>query len=376
MAKLIKRRDTWYGRVRWRDDGAYREKQIPLRTKSKVTALERLKKIKEVEYDIKSGIGFSFAWLNDSTFTIVKRFTLNEAVSQWMGYRKKNKIRVKTLELNQLGLDYFMECNGFTIPLQTINNSHILTYVDYLDARGNSDTTINIHLRTIKAMLRHFYKIGKLDRIPVIEQRKIAKTDPIYISESEFKSLKELGWLDDFYKKVFLFYRETGMRLREPIISSLNGDWIDIPPESKSHSVRSIELSAPFRQIFIELKDWLENGYGSKLSDSGDHLSKLFKKALREIGADESKHFHSLRHTFAVRSLLMGTSIYEVKLLMGHASVTTTEQYSNMNLKRVAQDFPSMMKTTHISPKSVKWDTIMWDTPSNELVFHENRVLN
>ena len=30
---------------------------------------------------------------------------------------------------------------------------------------------------------------------------------------------------------------------------------------------------------------------------------------------------------------------------MGHASVTTTEQYSNMNLKRVAQDFPTLVAT-------------------------------
>ena len=39
--------------------------------------------------------------------------------------------------------------------------------------------------------------------------------------------------------------------------------------------------------------------------------------------------------------------------MMGHASVTTTEVYSNMNLKRVAQDFPALMdkkgiKDTHL----------------------------
>ena len=69
----------------------------------------------------------------------------------------------------------------------------------------------------------------------------------------------------------------------------------------------------------------------------------MFKKALRCIGADEGKHFHSLRHTFAVRRLIQGTSIYELKLLMGHSSVTTTEVYSNMNLKRVSQDFPTIV---------------------------------
>ena len=76
----------------------------------------------------------------------------------------------------------------------------------------------------------------------------------------------------------------------------------------------------------------------------------MFKKALRSIGADESKHFHSLRHTFAVRRLIQGTSIYELKLLMGHGSVTTTEVYSNMNLKRVSQDFTTLVsKYTNVA---------------------------
>ena len=91
------------------------------------------------------------------------------------------------------------------------------------------------------------------------------------------------------------------------------------------------------------MNEWLSSGYGSRLKTPADHISKMFKKALRCIGADEGKHFHSLRHTFAVRRLIQGTSIYELKLLMGHSSVTTTEVYSNMNLKRVSQDFPTIV---------------------------------
>ena len=97
------------------------------------------------------------------------------------------------------------------------------------------------------------------------------------------------------------------------------------------------------QSIFIEFNEWLCSGYGSRLKTPGDHISKMFKKALRSIGVDESKHFHSLRHTFAVRRLIQGTSIYDLKLLMGHSSVTTTEVYSNMNLKRVSQDFPTIV---------------------------------
>ena len=42
------------------------------------------------------------------------------------------------------------------------------------------------------------------------------------------------------------------------------------------------------------------------------------------IDASKEKHFHSLRHTFAVRRLLQGVPIYDIKNLLGHSSVTTT----------------------------------------------------
>ena len=363
MATLKKRRGMWYARKQWRDNnGIKREKQIPLRTKSKVTARLRLSEVKKVESDLKDGISFSFPWMNNDGKTKVSVFRIKDAVREWMDHRIKNKIRKKTLEINQLGLDYFMDCNGCNHPLDSISNYEIANFIDYLDSKGNSDTTINIHLRTIKAMLRYFHKIDKMKRIPNIEQRKIPKTDPIYITDQEFQNIMGLGWLDDFYKRVFFLYRETGMRLREPFMASLNGYWVDIPPESKSHAARSIELSDPLIQIFIELKNWFEYGYGSSLSDVGEHISKKFKKCLRSIGADEKKRFHSLRHTYAVHRLIMNTSIYDVKLMMGHASVTTTEQYSRMNLKRVAQDFPSLVSLSAMTLEMGKKDTILEDT--------------
>ena len=362
MAYLWKRGAMWYARVQWRDvNGQKKDKQTSLRTKSKVTARERLVLVNKVKTDIKEGLSFSFPWMNDEGQTKVLVFRIKDAVNQWMEHRKKNKIAMSTLEINQLALNYLIDCTGSKRPLDTISNTDIANYIDYLDAKGNSDTTINIHLRTIKAMLRHYHKIGKLERVPIIEQRKIPKTDPIYITDDEFQSLMELDELDDFYKRVFLLYRETGMRLREPFMSSLIGEWIDIPPESKTKSMRSIELSEPLQKVFLELKEWYDQGYGSTLIDAGDHISKMFKKSLGKIGSKDTKHFHSLRHTFAVRMLLVNTSIYDVKLMMGHSSVTTTEQYSNMNLKRVAQDFPTLVTSYAKTPKIGLEDTFLED---------------
>jgi site-specific recombinase XerD len=362
MATLKPRRGVWYASVQWWLGKSRKEKQIPLRTKSKVTAYEMLAEVNKVEDDIKQGMEFTFPWLSDSSKTKVKRFTLQDAVNQWMS-KRIGKLAKNTTDLNQVGLDYFVKFMGKTQPLENITTSQMERFADWLDGRGLSKNTINIHLRTIKAMFRYYLMVDKLNKIPHIQQLSVPETDPIYITDNEFQSIMELDWLDDFYKRVFLFYRETGVRLKEPMMSVLEGAWIDIPNTSKTKKGRNIELDKPLQSIFIELKDWCESGYGSTLADKGaDHISKKFKKALRSIGADESKHFHSLRHTFAVRRLIQGTPIYGLKLLMGHSSVTTTEVYSKMNLKRVAQDFPTIVTSYVNEPKNGKWDTEKWDT--------------
>ena len=356
MASLIKRRDNWYARVRWYLETSRKEKQVSLKTKSKVVARERISAVNKVEADIKDGMNFTFAWMSDNTNTEVKRFTLQDASQQWID-KRKGKMSKSTIETNEFGLRYFADCLSGSIPLKSVNSNHIERFIDYLELRRLGSVSINIHLRTIKAMLRHYLKIGKLDKIPLKEQLTLKKTEPIYITDKEFHSIMNIEWLGDFYKKVFLLYRETGMRLREPMMSALDGVWIDIPNESKSGASRNIELDANLKSFFIEFKDWLDGGYGSGLVDVGDHLSKKFKKCLREIGADESKHFHSLRHTFAVRRLIQGTSIYDLKLMMGHSSVTTTEVYSNMNLKRIRQDFPTIVVSHRNTTKIGKGDT-------------------
>ena len=362
MATLLKRREKWYARVIWFPVNGRKERQIPLRTESKVTARERLAEVNKVEDDIKQGMEFTFPWLSESVKTKVKRFTLQNAADRWMS-KRIGKLAKKTTELNKDGLKYFVGYIGKTQPLEIITTSQVERFVDWLDGRGLSKTTINMHLRTIKAMFRYYLRVDKLNKIPHIQQLSIRKSDPIYITDNEFQSVMELGWLDDFYKRVFLLYRETGMRLNEPMMSVLEGAWIDIPNTSKTKKGRNIELDKPLQSIFIELKDWCESGYGSTLADKGaDHISKKFKKALRSIGADESKHFHSLRHIFATRRLIQGTSIYDLKLLMGHSSVTTTEVYSNMNLKRVAQDFPTIVSSYVNEPKIGKVDTYIVDT--------------
>ena len=70
-----------------------------------------------------------------------------------------------------------------------------------------------------------------------------------------------------------------------------------------------------------------------------------------------------------LRRLIQGTSIYDLKLLIGHSSFTTTEVYSNMELKRVSQDFPTIVSKYINKAKIGKWNTEKWDTLESSMTY-------
>ena len=375
MARLKKRRSKWYARIRIWDNNIRKEReiQIPLNTKSRVAALERLSFINQYESDLRNGLSFTFPWESTGGQLNLKRFTINDAINEWMERRLKIGVRASTLEINQNGLDHFTDAVGGSCPLEAVTVKKIDSFVDYLQFKGLSVSSINMHLRTVKAMLRYYWKRERLDRVPLIEQLKQEENNPIYITDNEFQSIMELDWLDQFYKRVFYFYRETGCRIREPFISKLDGNWLDIPNLSKGKKPRNLELAASVKKIFTELSAWLGSGYGSTLVDPADHISKKFKQALRSIGADESKRFHSLRHTFAVRRIVEKVPIFKIQKMMGHSSIATTEGYLKLDLKRLERDFPTIV---YNPSKSAFRDTDFRDTDDKYLAVTESRMIN
>ncbi len=61
------------------------------------------------------------------------------------------------------------------------------------------------------------------------------------------------------------------------------------------------------------------------------HINRIVKGYMESIGLHGKKYSaHSLRHTAACNALLNGASIYDVKAMLGHTSVSTTEIYTDM----------------------------------------------
>ena len=70
----------------------------------------------------------------------------------------------------------------------------------------------------------------------------------------------------------------------------------------------------------------------------------MFKKVIRACSIDDSKVFHSLRHSYGMRRIIeLNGNITKLRDEMGHSSVKVTEMYSKgINPKRLLVDFPSL----------------------------------
>ena len=56
-------------------------------------------------------------------------------------------------------------------------------------------------------------------------------------------------------------------------------------------------------------------------------MSKMLGRIRKRIGLTKNLTFHLARHSFANKLLVEGWSIFEIRDMLGHNTVTTTEQY-------------------------------------------------
>ena len=171
---------------------------------------------------------------------------------------------------------------------------------------------------------------------------------PLYIPESLYEKLMQLEWLEERFKTAFAFYYETGCRRSEPFLGELHGNWLLIGgDETKQRIDKELSLNTINLERLTSMRTYFNESYGYKLDSWIGNLSKTFLKAMREVDGQNTKyHLHCLRHTFAVRRYLQTRDIYLVKQELGHSSVVTTEIYAKFSLRRLENDFPSLVNCT------------------------------
>lgn len=231
---------------------------------------------------------------------------------------------------------------GNAVSIRKIDERMIDDLVLDLERDGKSNGTINRRLAALSKMLRHAYRRGYIDRLPIIERKKESEGRLRWITEQEetkiLDKLVEMGRSNvaEFCKVLI----DTGARTGE--LFKLRGKDVDLDQgmmylwQTKNGRSRAVPLT---RRALEVLKNNKASDDGLLFDFTQDVLNHVWRdmKYLIGLGHDEEFVPHCLRHTCASRLVQRGIDIRVVQEWLGHNSITTTMRYAKIAPKNLAQ---------------------------------------
>ena len=217
---------------------------------------------------------------------------------------------------------------------------------------GYKASTCNRLLARLKATLSYAQEIEVpgFDKNPAFGFRQYQEPPHLdrFLSQIEAKRLLESIALSDspILKFIVPFLLVTGARKSE----AMKAEWSHIDfairqwvvPISKSGKPRYIPLSNSEINILNDLRDFT----ASKLGETkyvfpniitGKPYTQLFYPwdvARKRAGLADVR-MHDLRHSFASALVNEGMTLYDVKEILGHANISTTQRYAHLSNQRL-----------------------------------------
>lgn len=187
-------------------------------------------------------------------------------------------------------------------------------------------------------------ELFKLETMTALTRRRTKL--PVSITEEEFIELIK-NTNKERFRVTFLFGYGSGMRLSE-IVGGDRENGTTIPPltkeridlklktirveDAKGGKDRIVPLPKGFKEQYLKYLP-LNQGY-SNIKSCRRSIEKAFKRAADKSGLSKIKpsvHFHSLRHGFGTRMANQGVPIHQIRTLMGHSNISTTNIYLEAN---------------------------------------------
>lgn len=293
----------------------------------------------------------------------VDRITVDSALERVLNIYSAENRRNRTMK------DYAAYWEQFfrVVPrkyLDEVTPDDFRTFINVLlRKRGLSAVTVNVRLNGIRAMFNRLFDEGYIETNPVSNIRKL-KTDEQPVRPLSDEQLKRLFAQVD--KQSFAGYRDycamltivrASCRINE--INSLEITDLDFEnrvimlpgSKNKNRKNRAVPLSEDLirelQQLISETREYFGagvkhvfvNNRGERLQE--DLLRKRMHKYAKQSGLNKECRCspHSLRHSFAVRSLKNGMDIRTLAKIMGHSDLNTTKVYLNYTNEDIREQF-------------------------------------
>jgi len=266
----------------------------------------------------------------------------------------------------------FFRKHGITDP-QHLSKPLWVQFLSSLEAEGLSSSSIARCL----ASVRGFYKSFEMGKEDATLEGMLKGTPkqwsqlPKLLSEAEVTRLLNLPIMDNREDSrdaamIELLYA-TGLRVSELInleVGHLNLDVGFLQATGKRDKQRIVPIGDKARQLVSEYLQCARPTFVTKRTSSALFLTRLGRAMSRQCfwkilkaratraGIMKPISPHMLRHSFATHLLDHGADLRSVQMMLGHASIATTQIYTHVEqarLKRVHDEyFPRKQRTKAI----------------------------
>lgn len=298
----------------------------------------------------------------DQAVLIYGNGTLSDWMDYWLDVVEKPHIRPTTYTLYQRNINKHLRPHLGQYALRELSQIHIQTMVDSLTQALVSSTLHGV-CRLLKSILNGALKNRLITESPYLDIRlpRFRQKQPRVLTKAEQLQLKhaavESGGLE------YLLCLYTGIRLGE--LCALRYEDINFTSNllTVSHSVKRVNVGRATRLIVgapktdssvreIPLPVFLLKLLADRMSNANAAedefifpsakggaaeprtVQKRFERLAEKAGI-RGAHMHTLRHTFAMRSLERGMGYKGLSEILGHSSSEITiRHYDNCTLEK------------------------------------------
>ncbi|SHJ65807.1 integrase/recombinase XerD [Hathewaya proteolytica DSM 3090] len=309
--------------------------------------MPRLNK-KQQQNDINEVMDIFLSYCVEKDLTVKTRNSYRSSIllfSTWLEeiYNITDVTKITKTQIKEY-LQDTRERGKYTLTTTTVNvNNNPSARRDF--NKEISSTTVNGYLRIIKVFLQYCVdtRIVKENVATTIKQYKVKRTPKEDISDEQFRLLLNCMPRHTFsgYRDYILFQLllDTGMRISETLALkiediNLNNNTIFLSETiTKGRKDRIVYFGSKMQR---QLKRWLNykdsvlnsnlifcSNRANMMTASGIESNLRYYLQLARI--NKKITCHTFRNNFAKRYLAAGGSIYILSKLLGHSSVTVTE---------------------------------------------------
>jgi integrase/recombinase XerD len=250
---------------------------------------------------------------------------------------------------------------GRDFAVSTIDRDLIMTYFLHLRDRGYSAASIARKTAALRSYFQYLWRKGEVTADPTqgIGSPDVKKPLPRTVDDDQVNALMQFlehrhtpeGIRDNAMLRLL---SATGMRVGELVmvdVSDVDFDNSSVRVVGRGNRERTLPLDAEtlesirvylerarphLTRNFQEETALVVNQRGLRLTRQGFWL--IMKGLVREAGLPAIMTPHMLRHSFATHQIGEGLGLEELRQLLGHASIATTQVYSQLVAGRSSEE--------------------------------------